>query len=368
MSCSDPADPTRRPCPPVSDRSRTRRRGAARLAWLVPLLIAVAAPAPQRGDPASRIGDGDTASEYWDLSARFDSGHHLFVRFLITNEGPGERTGVSYGHFIRPDGRIDDWDNGRRQQNWTLGPRGLLLDIGTSDLDLREQPYRLRIHKKRVDIDLRIAPEGPAIWDSDASESGTTTDLLANSAPIRGTVFIRDMSEPLELVGRASLTHVWNARSEAHVALRRLDFFSLGDSPSLHLRDFEAPDGARSRWLVVAQDGKTLFESNKFSISPQGGRSDSQQSDGYPIPETLTLSGPLIRGQIKIKAGLLHHNPLEDIPQPFRFLLSLSMRPHRVWAESPFEVTVGSGPDELKIRGTGLTTVTYLNPPPPPQL
>ena len=351
-SCSRTAAPPR------------RIRAALLLAWLVPALLA-ATPTP-RGDPASRISDGGSASEYWDLVARFDSGHHLFARFLITNEGPGEKTGVAYGHFVEPDGTVHSWRNGRRQQNWNLGPKGLLLEVGSSDLDLREQSYRLRIHKKKVKIDLRFEPSAPAAWDANARNSEPAIDLLANSAPIRGSVWFRGMPAPLELTGRSALSHTWMERSEAKVALRRLEFFSLGDDPAIHLRDFEAPDGTRSRWLAIVRAGENLFETNDFEISYEGRSEDSNSSAVYPIPRTLRFRGPTVRGEIEIKVGLVHHDPMQDIPQPFRFLLSLSMRPHRMWAESPFGVTVGSGPDELKIHGTGLTTVTYLNPPPPP--
>ncbi|MBW2288223.1 MAG: hypothetical protein JRG80_04270 [Deltaproteobacteria bacterium] len=356
------SNPATRGCTRAAAQPR-RIRAVVLLAWLVPALLA-ATPLP-RGNPASRISDDGSASEYWDLVARFDSGHHLFARFLITNEGPGEKTGVAYGHFVEPDGNVHSWRNGRSQQNWNLGPHGLLLEVGSSDLDLRKQPYGLRIHKKKVKIDLRFEPATSATWDAAARSSEPAVDLLANSAPIRGSVWFRGMPAALELTGRIALTHTWMERSEAKVALRRLDFFSLGDKAAIHLHDFEAPDGTRSHWLSIVRADETLFETSDFKISYEG-HSDSQQSADYPIPGTLRFRGPTVRGEIQIKVGLVHHDPMQDIPQPFRFLLSFSMRPHRMWAESPFEVTVGSGPDELKIHGTGLTTVTYLNPPPPP--
>jgi hypothetical protein len=360
MTPSNPAGCGR----PRSPRRIRRMRAAALLAGLVPALLAADSATP-RGDPASRISSGGSASEYWDLSVRFDSGHHLFARFLITNQGPGEKTGVAYGHFVDPDGNARSWRNGRRQANWSLGPNGLLLDVGSSDLDLRKQPFELRIHKKKVKINLRFDANAAAAWDSNARSSEPSVDLLASSAPVEGSVWFRDMPEPLELTGRAALTHTWMEEGEGSIALRRLDFFSLGDEPTIHLRDFEAPDGTRSHWLAIVRADETLYETKDFEIRYEG-RSDSQESADYPIPATLRFRGPNVRGEIQIRVGLFHHDPMQGIPQPFRFLLSLSMRPHRMWAESPFVVTVGSGPDKLEIRGTGLTTVTYLNPPPPP--
>jgi len=58
---------------------------------------------------------------------------------------------------------------------------------------------------------------------------------------------------------------------------------------------------------------------------------------------------------------------LEAIPQPFRFLLSFKLRPHRVWARASFEVTLRAGPNspETVLKGSGVTTITFTNPLPP---
>jgi len=63
---------------------------------------------------------------------------------------------------------------------------------------------------------------------------------------------------------------------------------------------------------------------------------------------------------------LLRHDPIEDLPQPYRFLVSLRSRPRRVWAESPFEVKFEAGSDRSpsEIRGTGTASVTFTNPLP----
>ena len=67
------------------------------LALALAALLGAAPAAGERGDPASRLPDRSNASEYWDLYAHFETGERIFVRFLITNEGPGERAGVTIG-------------------------------------------------------------------------------------------------------------------------------------------------------------------------------------------------------------------------------------------------------------------------------
>jgi hypothetical protein len=320
-----------------------------------------------RGDPAARLGSSDEASEYWDLIAAFESGHALFARFMITNEGPGTRTGIAYGHFVEPDGTTHGWTNGRREENWTLGPHGRLLEVGSSDLDLTGPPYRLRVKKKKkgIDIDLRIAPAGPAVWDAHAGGRAPAVDVLATAADVTGRVWFRAMGAPVELSGRAGLSHTWMESSETDLVRRRIDFYSLHGGTQLYLHAATAPDGAQSRWLRVARDGKTLFESRDFEIS-ESGRSEASNDPDYPLPAVLKLSGKSLAGQIQLGVGVLHHNPMEVIPQPFRFLLSFKLRPQRVWAESPFEVTVTPNADPVRIRGSGIASVTFLNPIPPP--
>jgi hypothetical protein len=173
------------------------------------------------------------------------------------------------------------------------------------------------------------------------------------------------MPEPLALSGRGGLTHTWMARSEPELVQRRIDFFSLHGDTLLYLLDLEAPNGAAKRWLRISRHGESLYESNDFALESSG-RSAAESDSDYPLPGKITLSGPRLSGEITLGAGLLHHDPMQVIPQPFRFLLSLKMRPQRVWAESPFEMNYDSGADPVRIRGFGITVVTYLNPASPP--
>jgi hypothetical protein len=345
--------------------------GAALAGGLITLAIslplAAAEPLP-RGDPAARLSSSDEASEYWDLLAAFESGHRLFVRFMITNEGPGSRTGIAYGHFIEPDGTTHWWKNGRREANWTLGPRGRTLEVGSSDLYLTGPPYRLHVRKKKkgIDIDLRITPAGSAVWNAHAPDSEPAVDVLASAADVEGKVWFRAMDAPVELSGRAGMTHTWMERSETDLMRRRIDFYSLHGDTQLYLYAATAPDGAQTRWLRVAREGETLFESKDFEIN-EAGRSVASEDPEYPLPAVLTLSGKSLAGRIELGVGVLHYDPMEVIPQPFRFLLSLKMRPQRVWTESSFEVTVTPpGADPVRIRGSGIANVTFLNPAPSP--
>jgi len=171
----------------------------------------------------------------------------------------------------------------------------------------------------------------------------------------------------LNVTGRAGLTHTWMTESEPTVAQRRIDFFSLHGDTLLYLRELESPDGTRRRWLRATRAGEELFETDEFSLVSSG-RSGAQTDARYPLPGKLVLEAPELTGEITLKSGLFHHDPMEIIPQPFRFLLSWKMRPLRVWTESPYsiKISVTPGVEPVSIHGSGITVVTYLNPESPP--
>ena len=120
------------------------------------LLAPSAAFAIERGRGSSRISDGGSASEYWDIVAHFDSNHHLFARFLITNEGPGDRTAIATWQLIDANGKRTEFRNGRRKQRWTLSPDGNRIEIGSSVFDRSGPVHRLEYDSTKRGIASRF--------------------------------------------------------------------------------------------------------------------------------------------------------------------------------------------------------------------
>ena len=113
--------------------------------------------------------------------------------------------------------------------------------------------------------------------------------------------------------------------------------------------------------MVVERNGEALFRTTDFVVEIGDG-----DASGYPIPTRLQIRGKDVEGTIETGPILVRANPLENIPQPFRFLLSFKMNPRRVWTRSSFELTLRVAPDlpAIALKGSGVTTVTYLNPLP----
>jgi len=354
--------------------NRATSHVCARARWLgcaiaaASLLVPVKAMSIERGDRQSRISKGDTASEYWDIAARFEPNYNLFARFLITNEGPGERTATASWYLTDPEGELVAFRNGRRKQRWTLSPAGDRIQIGSSIFDQSGPVHLLEYDSSKRDIrvQFRFSPNGPVAWTDAAVSGNYSIDLLDLGTPVSGTIQVKGMTEPVSVSGTIAVTHTWMEESEADIVLRRIEFASAGEGPSIYLSDLTTPAGERHRWLVLERDGEVLHRTTDFQLD-LGNRAEPPESE-YPTPGALRIHGPGLEGTIETGSALVEIDPMDDIPQPFRFLLSFKTRPHRVWKPGSFKVTLKADPSlpATVLHGSGVTTITFLNPLPPP--
>ena len=327
--------------------------------------LGVLAAAPERGDPVARISAAPGASEYWDFAATFDTHERLIARFMITNEGPGDAAGFAVGQFIRADGTAMPFRNGRLAGAWTLAADRRSLRVGSSRLDLSGSEIALDVdnEKRGIQIHLRLRPgaragAGPELPD-------TNVDVLALSAPVAGTVWFTGMSAPLSLRGHAGITHTWMDLRESDRVARRFDFFGRDGGLALYVGDAMAPDGQRAQRVLIELDGKPISNVTEITIS-LGDDREIELGPDYPVPKQLKLNGPGISGAIHLNKMLARHEPLQDLPLPSRFLVSLFTHPQRVWLDSQFEVVIERSPSStsLQAQGSGITSVTFTNPLP----
>jgi hypothetical protein len=349
----------------------TLRCASARLALLLALSIAlcgsdsgppvVEGPSGRKADtvdPAARLPAGDSGWEYWDLLFRLDTGHVVAMRFLVTNRGPGDQNGVALGQVIRPDGSVLTFDNGRRKHRWTLAEDRLLLDIGSSHLDLRAPVHRLEIDKKAVKLDLRYAPQGWAAAPAGLTPDGYYLDVIDAAAPVEGSLWVEGMQRAVSVNGRVGVTHTWGREPEASQVLRRLDFFSLGNDEAMLLVDFTSPTGRRTRWLSSRSSAGGFFEASDFDLSLEGSLTDRDNSS-YWMPAGLRARGASLHGDVSFARTLTEMNPLATLPAPIRLVMSLGGRPHRVWVEADYDLSLGAAPGTPRRQGTGLAVVTF---------
>lgn len=354
-------------------RNRMEGSGGKRaLAGLLVILLVILAaasggaedPTRGRGDPAARLAAAPSASEHWDLVAAFESGHFFFARFLVTNEGPGERTAVGSGHLLLPQGQVVSFEYGRRHGVWRLSPDRLRIDVASSVLDLRPPVRRVGVDSDsrgiKVDLQFRLAGT-PATSDA-GSEAKRWADVVQMPSPVEGTIWVTGMPEPLAVRGSITATHAWTNHSEVDQILRQVQFFARQGDVGFYVADITGPSGIQKSWLAAARGGKIVCQTSDSKVllgEPFG----SLGSVDYPLPSKLEVGAGGIRATIRVRRELLRINPMKVVPQPFRFLLSFRMAPRQIWAEAEFDLEC-LPPGEnapLAIHGNGVMAVDFLN-------
>jgi hypothetical protein len=353
----------------MGKRSRSRTRWTLAGALAVALLVAPqASTSTKPDDRGARLSSADSASEYWDIVADFDNGYSLFARFMITNEGPGSRTAFATWYLVDPEKKLHPFRNGRRKGRWSLDSDGRHIEIGSSVFDQSGAVHRLEYDssKRQTYLNFQFSPREPAGWADPQVFGKYSIALLDLGTPVTGTIQLKGMSEPVSVRGSIFVTHIWMEKSEAALALRRIEFSSSGDGTAIYVSDLTTPSGEHHRWLVVERDGAEILRTTDFQLQ-LGDSATKSAKGGYPTPDSLQIRAREFEGTIQTNALLVAVDPLEDIPQPFRFLLSLKTRPHRVWMRSTFELRLRTDTEQTEtiLRGSGVTTITFLNPLPP---
>jgi hypothetical protein len=335
--------------------------------------VPVAADSGPHGNPAAQLLTGKSASEHWEFTARFDSGHFLFVEFLITNIGIGDQNAAAIGHLVTPEGQTCRFTNGRRKGQWTLSSDRLRMTVGASTLDLHAPAYQIQINKQNIRVDLRFSPKGTAVWSDTFVPPGYSFDLLAAAVPVDGTLWVKGMSAPLPVHGTLAATHSWMNEAGNSLVLRRLEFFTLQENLPLYGVDFTTPNGKRVRWVVLTQPGEKRYESGAFDLALDG-QASAPADQGYPMPAIVHLKNSELDSQFQLDRLLVNEDPFSDLPEVFRFLVEtvLNLRPRNLWASSPFTVSLQPAQSVVssqaqvfsQIRGTGVTAATFLNPLP----
>ncbi|MFP8873915.1 MAG: hypothetical protein VCB42_05105, partial [Myxococcota bacterium] len=224
-------------------------------------------PVASRPDPAARLPQGGSASEYWDLTVELDSGHRVVARFIITNVGLGNQNGVAFGHLIHPDGTRVAFRNGKRRSRWRLTAAQRNLDIGGCHLFMESDPYRLWINKDDVRIDLRFSPKPSVPTPADATPRGYHLRLLALATPVVGSLWFGDETEGHPVRGQASLIHTWMREAEAELVTRRIDFYGFG-AASAYGVTIRTPAGDDTQWFAAKRGDDTWVSTTAFDSIP----------------------------------------------------------------------------------------------------
>jgi hypothetical protein len=310
----------------------------------------------ERGDPVARLPEGALAGEYWDLVARFESGHLLVVTAALTNTGPGGRTAVVVGQLVEPNGKAHPFSRSEREGGWRLDGDGRRLDLQSIVLDQTGGTRRFVVDKNELGIELAIEGAGKPAWPAQDASPGCGFDVLDVAGAATGSFRPGRGAATVKLRGLAALTHRWTPGLEVDCLRRGVELFAMQPGLGLYFRESETPSGARAAWLLVRRDGRTVFQGAP-SESEVGWRAGAP---GYPEPAWLRFAAPGLVGRAEFGEPLGVFEPLARLPAPLRAAMELRTRPRLAWSAPDFELHTG----RRALRGGALAKLAWTNPQP----
>lgn len=295
-------------------------------------------------DPSARLLSEDDASEAWTLFLDLESGHRITQRFLLTNVGPGEHSAVAVGHLVEPGRAPYRYENGRRRARWTLSDDRLFFDIAASHLDLHRPKGELRITKDDIEIRMffDFPAQGPSARVPDALlPPDYHVEVLALGAATTGSILAPWMASPVETRGRAWLVHTWTPHEEARLLSRRLEVLGADSETAFYGIQLRGNGDWTGAWSLAKNGAGRVIESPINVQSVWSERSRAAGGD-YPTPAGFDVDDGRFAGPISLDREWLRFDPLEVIPQPFRWFIRRRSRPQEVWADARIGVSLSS--------------------------
>jgi hypothetical protein len=311
--------------------------------------------------------DGSDAGEAWDVLAQLDDGSRFSARFWVTNEGPGEHTGVAMGYFVRADGEIFRFRYGRTRDEWQLAAAGRYLKVASAVLDLRSPSGMVQIDtdKGGIKVTLRFAmPEAPAAICGRRAD-GSGFDVLRLQQKAKGSAWVDGMDAAADVRGTIDIVHAWGEDSEIDTVLRRVDASGRDGERAFFATTAVSPRnrGAATSCVAVVADDGPIYQATEAAVEIATSTLRGSEDD-YPVPSRLVFRTDRLGLTVEPQREVLRVDPLEVVPQPFRLLLGLRSSPRRVWAEARWHLTLNQpqGGDALEASDGGLVAVSYTNP------
>jgi hypothetical protein len=301
------------------------------------------------------LAESEASGDYWDLVARFDSGHQLFAMAGVGNMGWGETNASVIGFVIDPDGSVHRFSRTDPDGKQHLSQDGRRLDLRSIVLDRSAPLWRFAVDKQEMKLELEIRAGGPVARPAEALAPRCPFEVLETSAPASGSLWRQDMPERVPLRGQIAVVHRAPRGLEADCLVRRVEVFALERDFGLYFTEVTTPDGKRPSWLVAASGGRVVYQGAADAAELRW----RDSAGGYPQPASFRLSAPRLSGRVEMAAPAMTYDPTERLSGPLRWAVSLRTRPLLTAGAARFELALGDG---RHLAGTGIARVSYTNP------
>ncbi len=286
------------------------RSSSLRLAALSALLLLAAAPAlaasfGEVGEGKVRVADmalmekpSGTFSDKYTVEAKFKGGGDAYFSIHHGSFGVGEAEFEVKSRYTAPDGTKHTTRETLKPGAWTMSA-GEALDLQMGRHALTGTPKRWTVvaESEEMRLELTFEPVEPP-WRPGSGrvrfggEGFLDMTVLAPRARVTGKV--RLGQEERELTGRGYALHSYSDLAAHELARRMVGFRTESGALSFYLKEIEPSErlgGPPVRWLLVASQGRVLFQSTDFEVTPADIETDTRHPNRYRVPKLLRITG-----------------------------------------------------------------------------
>lgn len=313
--------------------------------------------------------------EYWTHAFSFKSGHALFVRFLVTNLGPGDNKGAVQGHLITPEGRVHSFIDGERdgsKYSYSTGSLGFSLR-GRHSLSGDGSSFQMKLGNDEGDtISLNWTNAVPGYSPGKlvfgaAKQSYLNFSVMSPKATVTATINAGGQSVSTEGVGYADHWHTNYAQHESTSAWYTLVGFAGDYSFNLtNVVGSKKFGKKRLPFLAIAKGGELVATSNRVGFSLSAMKKDPKR--GYRVPNRYRVtykdkkSGDSLVATIKVRKRLQRYDIIAGLSPLERFIVERLTKPVQYRFSTEIRLKGKVGGQDVDVTGEGLAEVVHVNP------
>ena len=344
----------------------------------------VAAAPISFGPPAARrvtvedmavISPGSGA--YYDkytVEGTFKGGGTVYFSVLHRSFGVGKASFEVETRCRSGDGSAFATSETLAEGKWSQSTDGtLVLAMGRHRLEGTPKQWTIRVDGEMDGFALTFRPtEKPWRPGSGRAHFGDEGDkyldmtVLAPRARFSGTV--RMGGEEREVKGRGYAIHT-SANMAIHEITKRWMLFHTERAPlSIFLREVEPAGkwgGPPFRSLLVAREGKVLFESTSFEVTPDEVTHDDGHANRYALPGVLRVQasdgGADLKAVIKVGRRTGRKDHLEGMTRVERVVASKFAQPVSYAYRAAYRLELTKGGETEVFEGRGFYELDHVS-------
>lgn len=299
--------------------------------------------------------------------ATLDGGGDVYVRLLVTNVAGADGRAELKVRFNLADGRKLEGRVRMKPGGWLYGSDGFDITLGEARAHVVPGRAEVLFTGDGFHARLAITSSLPAIRPAGGGADFGSGAWYRTTIPIpcgrlEGTVEIAtEGGEPevISLVGAAYVEHRSGTVAPYVMAQRWLNLLSVDVDRCVAMSAFQRTKqlgGGTQGWLYYATRDRLIAWLPEVDVAPREPSLDAET--GYSVPQTLIVTGPGLKGAIKVESFVKKIDDLGGLSKVERFVVERVMKPWTFRYDASFLLKPTDG-DAL--RGTARYQYQQLN-------